>query len=420
MNAPILLIEDNPGDARLVKAWLQEARLVDEIVHVTSLKEGVAWLGHGQPSAILLDLSLPDSSGMDTVCAALKIAGRAPVVVLTGREDEEFALSVLACGAQDYLVKGNFDGGLLCRSIRYARERKGMQEALETAQAQYRAIVEDQTEMICRFLPDGTLTFVNQAFCRYFGKTLQELVGSKIDRQIFVEDKEIVDTLIDRIIPDQPTVTFENRTAMRNGEIRWQQWTDRGIFDANGRTIEFQSVGRDITENKRAEDELRYLATHDMLTHLPNRSLFYDRLEHAIARAKRTDASLTVMLVDLDYFKQINDTYGHSVGDLVLRQMGDRLRSCLRISDTVARLGGDEFVVLIEENSEVSYTNIAEKLISVLSEAYRTGSIVHHMTASIGICLFPQHGEDVEALVKNADIALYRAKGKRNSFVVYS
>jgi len=347
MNGPILLIEDNPGDARLVKVWLQEAKLADEIVHVTSLKEAVEWLGHGQPSAILLDLSLPDSTGMDTVCAAMKTAGNAPVVVLTGREDEEFALSVLACGAQDYLVKGNFDGGLLCRSIRYARERKSMQEALEAAQAQYRAIVEDQTEMICRFLPDGTLTFVNQAYCRYFGKTSQDLIGTLIDRQIFVEDKEIVNTMIDRIVPDQPTVTFENRTTMRNGEIRWQQWTDRGIFDANEKITEFQSVGRDVTESKRAEDELRYLATHDMLTHLPNRSLFYDRLEHAIARAKRTEANLTVMLVDLDYFKQINDTYGHSVGDAVLRQMGDRLRSCLRISDTVARLGGDEFVVLI-------------------------------------------------------------------------
>lgn len=420
MNAPILLIEDNPGDARLVKTWLMEARLVDDIVTVASLKEGVAWLANNQPSAILLDLSLPDSTGMDTVCAALKTAGKAPVVVLTGREDEEFALSVLACGAQDYLVKGNFDGGLLCRSIRYARERKGMQEALESAQAQYRAIVEDQTEMICRFLPDGTLTFVNQAFCRYSGKSPQELIGTRIDRRIFVEDQEIVGTMIDRIVPDQPTVTFDNRTTMRNGEIRWQQWTDRGIFNASGKIVEFQSVGRDITENKRAEDELRYLATHDMLTHLPNRSLFYDRLEHAIARARRTEATLTVMLVDLDYFKQINDTYGHSVGDLVLRQMGDRLRSCLRISDTVARLGGDEFVVLIEENSDVSYTTIAEKLISVLSEAYRTGPIVHQTTASIGVSLFPQHGGDVEALVKNADIALYRAKAKRNSFVVYS
>jgi diguanylate cyclase (GGDEF)-like protein len=186
-----------------------------------------------------------------------------------------------------------------------------------------------------------------------------------------------------------------------------------------------QSIGSQIgqfIERKQAEERVRHLAHYDELTRLPNRTMFNERLGHAIAHARRTERSLAVLFIDLDRFKNINDTLGHEAGDGVLREVADRLRSCLRESDTVGRLGGDEFVVLIEEPPQpLNASMVAQKILAALGTPFSVQAQEFHVTASIGISSYPNDGADLQTLMKNADIAMYRAKEQgKNNFQFYS
>ena len=301
-------------------------------------------------------------------------------------------------------------------------ERKRAEKALRESEARYRAVVEDQTELICRFLPDGTLSFVNEAYCRYFGKQRAELIGSSFMLLIPEQDREFIEEQFTSLSLENPVVTYERRVILHDGQIRWQQWTDRAIFDGQGRFIEFQSVGHDITEQVRVEEQLVYIATHDALTGLPNRRLFNDRLTLELAHAQRNQQKLAVMLLDLDHFKDVNDTLGYSVGDRLLQVVGHRLRSLLRRSDTVARMGEDAFMLILpgivrEENA----TRVAAKILEAFREPLMFDGYELDITTSIGVAVYPNDGGDVDALMKNADIAMYRAKEKgRDNYQRYT
>ncbi len=186
-----------------------------------------------------------------------------------------------------------------------------------------------------------------------------------------------------------------------------------------------RSIGSQIGQyivRQKAEDAVKFIATHDALTGLPNRVLFNERLEHAVAQARRYDRRLAVMFLDLDRFKNINDTLGHDAGDQLLIEVAQRLTGGLRAGDTVCRLGGDEFVILADEiSTPVSVGSLAQKLIAALSKGYALSGREFHVTASIGISAFPDDGQDASMLMKNADIAMYRAKDQgRNAFQFYS
>jgi diguanylate cyclase (GGDEF)-like protein/PAS domain S-box-containing protein len=290
-------------------------------------------------------------------------------------------------------------------------ERQLAEEALRGSEARYRAIVEDQTELICRFLPDGTLTFVNEAYCHYFGKKHEELIGSSLMSFILEGDRAFVEEQFTSLSLENPVVTYEHRIMLPDGEIRWQQWTNRAIFDERGHFIEFQSVGRDITEWVRAEEQLVYIATHDALTGLPNRRLFNDRLALELAHAHRNQQKLAVMLLDLDHFKDVNDALGHSVGDKLLQAVAHRLKSLLRKSDTVARVGDDEFMLILPGIArEYHAAKVAHKILTAVRRPFVLDGHELNITTSIGIAMYPENGEDPDTLMKNADIAMYRTK----------
>jgi diguanylate cyclase (GGDEF)-like protein/PAS domain S-box-containing protein len=290
-------------------------------------------------------------------------------------------------------------------------ERQLAEEALRESEARYRAIVEDQTELICRFLPDGTLTFVNEAYCHYFGKKHEELIGSSFMPLILERDQAFIEEQLTSLSLENPVVTYEHRIMLPDGEIRWQQWTNRAIFDERGRFIEFQSVGRDITEWVRAEEQLVYIATHDALTGLPNRRLFNDRLTLELAHAHRNQQKLAVMLLDLDHFKDVNDALGYSVGDKLLQVVADRLKSLLRRSDTVARVGDDEFMLILPGIArEYHADKVAHKILTAVRRPFVLDGHELNITTSIGIAMYPENGEDPDTLMKNANIAMYRTK----------
>jgi diguanylate cyclase (GGDEF)-like protein len=204
----------------------------------------------------------------------------------------------------------------------------------------------------------------------------------------------------------------------KNGEIFpvWQIISV--VHDKNDKVAEYVSLFIDITQKKRSEAEIVYRANYDALTGLPNRNLLSERLGQAIKQARRESSSVAVMFVDLDFFKQVNDTLGHAIGDRLLQSVAERMRLCVRETDTIARLGGDEFVVLLADiESSAAAGVVAEKIISEMVTPFKLDGHEIHIGASIGITLFPDDGTDVETLFRNADLAMYRAKnaGRNNA-----
>lgn len=280
----VLLVEDNPGDARLVARMLGRTQAELHIHHVRRLDEAVDALQTQEFSIVLLDLSLPDGLGLETLKEVTGAAPQAPVVVLTGMDEERVALEALQAGAQDFLTKGGIDDQHLLRSIRFAIERK------------------------------------------------------------------------------------------------------------------------------RSETRLAYLAHHDPLTGLVNRASFRERLERALRRAEKTGTPSALLFLDLDRFKQINDTLGHEVGDQLLVQVAQRLRASVRGFETVARLGGDEFVVVLEQIDDVeAAASVAQCILQAMSTPFVLGVGERKVSTSIGVAL-SNPGDDVDELLERADEAMYRAK----------
>ena len=292
----VLLIEDNPGDARLIREMIAEDPGAPFELHCAErLSHGLDFLASRPAGLVLLDLSLPDSLGLETFAKVFAHSPAVPIIVLTGTDDATVALKAVQGGAQDYLVKGKLDRELLVRSMQYSIERKRYQVQIE------------------------------------------------------------------------------------------------------------------------------HQANYDALTGLPNRTLLHDRLRQAVFAQRRVRA-IAVVFIDLDRFKFVNDSLGHGAGDELLKQMSERLRSVLRDGDTVARLGGDEFVLILNDqhNEEIVFRAM-QRIMARINEPMIVEGKELYVTCSAGISLHPQDGPDVDTLLKNADVAMYRAKeAGRNNFQFFT
>lgn len=215
----------------------------------------------------------------------------------------------------------------------------------------------------------------------------------------------------------EPFQDFVYQRRDIHGNLRTISVSGRPIFDEQGRFQGYRGTGRDITEQRRAEEQIRHMAQHDALTGLPNRMLLHDRTGQAIAQAQRNRGMLAVLFIDLDRFKTVNDSLGHAIGDRLLKAIAGRLVACMRGSDTIARIGGDEFVVVLGDlDQPEDARHVAQKLLDSLSEPVTIDRHELKVTPSIGICAYPHDGRDVETLMRNADTAMYHAKqmGRNN------
>lgn len=292
----ILLVEDNPGDAKLIQVYLKQICPDDQLLeHVTRLDTALERVYENSYLMMLTDLSLPDASGLDAVARLTVAAPRTPMVVLSGFKDEHLALNALELGAQDFLLKDRIDRFSLMRAIRFSIQRK------------------------------------------------------------------------------------------------------------------------------RAEEQLINLAHYDPLTGLANRNTFHENIVRALSRGERKGERFGLMFLDLDRFKEVNDTHGHEIGDLLLQEVSQRLRSAVREYDTVARLGGDEFAVLIEAPIKAEEVEqMGERILRKLQLPFQLNSKTIQVTGSVGSALYPAHGRSVEKLLRAADTAMYAAKrGGRNNQKVF-
>jgi diguanylate cyclase (GGDEF)-like protein/PAS domain S-box-containing protein len=424
----VLLVEDSPGDARLLREMFNEQGWHStEVTHVACMRDAERHLAERTVDVILLDLGLPDAQGLEVVRRAHIAAPRVPLVVLTGLDDESLAIQVLQQGAQDYLVKGQIETRGLARALRYAIERKVMEDALfeekDRAQATLNCIGD---AVVCADL-SGTITFLNAVAELMTGWSRHEAIGRRLAQVFRVLDSRGRKTM------SIPTLTAPERQELihiplscilvrRDGKEIPIEDSVAPIHDHEGRMTGTVVVFRDVSAARAMTLQMTHSAEHDFLTGLPNRMLLNDRVTQAIVMAQRHEQQVAVLFLDLDGFKNINDSLGHMIGDKLLQSVTKRLMNCARASDTVSRQGGDEFVVLLSEVAHAKDAAIAAmRILDAVAEPHSVDNHDLHITTSVGISVYPEDGLDANTLIQNADTAMYQAKDNgRHSYQYFT
>ncbi|MDE2220358.1 MAG: EAL domain-containing protein [Gammaproteobacteria bacterium] len=291
-------------------------------------------------------------------------------------------------------------------------ERRRAEQALNEANERYQSIFENALEGIFQVTPEGRLLVVNPAMARMFGyDSPAELLADMNDlqHQLYVEPERRAEYR--RQIEAHGSVSnFEFQAFRKNGEVIWvseNAHLRRNVADGS---IYYQGTLEDITDRRVYQAQIERQANYDALTGLANRTLLNGRLHQAISRAAGSASEIAVVFIDLDQFKFINDTYGHALGDGLLQSMADRLRSCVRDSDTVARQGGDEFVLLLQGYRPDDLAGVVQRLHASIALPWRSGRREFHVTSSIGVAVYPTDGDRADVLLRNADAAMYKAK----------
>ncbi len=349
-----------------------------------------------------------------------------PLIVMVGTSQAETLASFHQRERNYYLVAAaaSLFGLLFAAGLMAAlAQHKRVQATLRESEERFRATFEQAAVGIVHTTLDRRYLLVNQKFCDMLGYTREELLAMRSNEIAHPDERELSADLKRALAGEINTYAAEKRYIRKDGSILWVNRTVSLARDRDGKPLYFIRVIEDIGKRKQAEERIQYLATYDTLTGLPNRNTFRDRLTVAIARARRGGQMAALMFLDLDRFKEINDTLGHATGDKVLQATARLLGATLRDVDTISRLGGDEFTVLLENIIEVRQVKtIAEKI----EEAF-SGPIVTHegrdifVTTSIGIALYPLDADNLDALLHAADVAMYRAKQKgRNTYEFYA
>ncbi len=426
----ILLVDDEPRLLSSVYELLKGRHY--RLATATCGREALTELSNLEFDLILLDLRLPDMSGHEIMDFINANGIGSDVIVMSGDVGIEAAIGALKRGAYDYLRKPYSREELLktvenaLQKRKLALENKRIALALENSEKMYRYLVDSSPDIIYMLNHEGRFTFVNDRVQQLLGIGRQELIGEHYSVLVHDEDGE-------RARYAFSERRFDER-ATRNVELRLKSLSGNGsdrIFNntlmaislnANGmrgldqkaKKNEFlgtYGVARDITERKRAEEVIYHQAYHDILTDLPNRMLFKDRLGLAVIQAKRKLSELAVMFIDLDRFKLVNDTLGHVKGDELLQQVALRLKDCLRRGDTLARQGGDEFTIVLPElRDRQDAKAIADKFLESLYRPFDLDGHEVHISASIGIAIYPDDGETIDELLRHSDIAMYQVK----------
>jgi diguanylate cyclase (GGDEF)-like protein/PAS domain S-box-containing protein len=331
-------------------------------------------------------------------------------------DDESLATQALQEGAQDYLIKGQIDARGLLRALRYAIERKAMEEALfvekERAQVTLNSIGD---AVVCTDI-SGNITFLNLVAEKMTGWSRQEAAGrpmAEVFRILDAKSRQTIPNPIEMAVGQNRTMHLPSNCILihRDGfEIPIEDSVSP-IHDREGQATGAVIVFRDVSAARAMALQMIHSAQHDFLTGLPNRMLFNDRVSQAVVLAPRHMKNVAVLFLDLDGFKHINDSLGHPIGDKLLQSIAKRLVDCVRDSDTVSRQGGDEFVVLlseVEQSEDASIT--ASRMLRAVAGAHSIDQHDLHVTASIGVSVYPDDGLDAETLIKNADTAMYQAK----------
>lgn len=424
---PLAFIVDDDFNTRLLmRETLEQAGFAVE--EAENGAEAVSKFCSLMPDVVIMDVVMPEMDGF-TACERLKSASggdRIPILMMTGLDDVESINRAYEAGATDFITKP-VNWAVLGHRLRYILRASSAFDRLRESEARNRAFVNAIPDMLFRVGRDGVCLDYAAAkgdgliadAAGFVGKRLDEFSPGLAERAMHY---------VHRTLESGEIQVFEYELS-QNGTRRFLE----GRVVVSGED-EVLTIVRDFTDRKTAEERIHLLAYYDSLTGLPNRLFFKERLEHALNHARRHKKQLAVLFVDLDRFKRINDTLGHSVGDKLLKGFAEKLEWCIRDTDsvtrtppaefsgTISRLGGDEFIVLLTEiRNEIDVAKIAKRVLNELSQPFALDSYEVFVTASIGIAVYPADGTDCDTLLKNADTAMYHAKDQgRNNFQFYT
>ncbi|GAB4477818.1 MAG: EAL domain-containing protein [Burkholderiaceae bacterium] len=440
----VLLVDDDPVARLLTASALAERRW--NVIEAESGAQALAAFAQHRPDVVVLDALMPELDGFATCERLRRLPGgeHVPVLMLTGLDDEESIARAYEAGATDFFVKSTSQWTLLSQRLRYLLRAARLREQLAASQAQL-----NEAQRIARLgswewdMTRRRVTLSDECYA-IAGLTRQEdgLADWFVWTRVLEDERPRIAELFRHAVAGTGRLDFECRIVRPDGQLRVVHVEAEIERDNGGRAVGVRGVLQDMTDRRQAEDQIRQLANFDSLTGLPNRRFFRDQFAVSLERARQSGTHVALLFIDIDRFKQINDTLGHQAGDELLREVARRLYLAVRETDTVARaamaaagapvsggerredfarLGGDEFTILLTELADVGMVErVAQRLLEVLRVPIACGGHEVFVTASIGVALFPQHGDDVETLVRKADIAMYSVKDAgRNGWQIF-
>lgn len=416
----VLLVASAPAEAKAVRRSLEDSRDGPfKVEWVSRCDDACRRLGSQDRqtiAAVVVDLLLPDSQGIEAFDTLFRAARQIPILILSHSRDENVARLAVQRGAQDYLLEERLDGHSLPRALHNMLERSARAEALFLERERAQITLNSIGDAVISTDLAGNITYLNATAEGMTGWSREEASGRPLQEVL-----RIIDGDTRQPAPNPLAMAIQQNTAVglsancvlirRDGYESAIEDTTTPIHDRSGQMTGAVIVFHDVSVARAMSLKMSYLAQHDFLTKLPNRMLLSDRLTQAIASAHRHKKLLAVLFLDVDHFKHINDSLGHTTGDQLLQSIARRLVACVRDSDTVSRQGGDEFVVLLSEVAraeDAAFT--ADKVLAAVSRLHRIDHQDLHVTVSVGIGVYPADGADAETLLKNADLALRHAK----------
>jgi diguanylate cyclase (GGDEF)-like protein/PAS domain S-box-containing protein len=412
----VLLIEDQPPEVEFICEILCHApggRF--DVSHFPRLEAGLQSLREHPVDVLLLDLCLPDSIGYRTFERARREAPSLPIILMTNLDDQALAERAVRAGAQDYLIKRKIDAELLVRSIRYAIERQRADTALRYSEQRYALAVQGANDGVWDWDLDTGRVYYSSRWCEMLGFAPGE-IGDSIDvwtsRVHPDEGIEFQRTLQSHLNGESAQFCLEYRMRCRDGSYIWVLSRGVAILGAGRRPVRMAGSLTDISGRKQAEAKLVHDALHDALTGLPNRNLLLDHLDLALQQLRgRNGKAHSLLLLDLDRFKHVNDSLGHEAGDRLLVRIAELLRAQVQPGDTLARLSGDEFAVLLADvYTPHQVTQVAQRLLDSCAGPIEINGQDIYVSASIGIAIGSLQYACAHDLLRDADIALYWAK----------
>lgn len=425
----VLVIDDDVSIRDLARHVLTAQGFL--MISADNGTQGLQLFQERKPDIVMLDVMMPEQNGFD-VCTALRRlpeGKHTPVLMITSLDDVESIDRAYQVGATDFVTKP-FNWPLLCHRLRYmlraSHAMSDLTKSRETlADAQRLAGLSSWEWDL-----ESNIVYWSKEIYARFGVP-EDSVNSNSDsfwNLIHPDDRDAVKEAFVAAIKAEKPYNQDYRIVLPNGATQIIHVQGRTEYDLDGRALRMHGTIQDITERKRTEEQIRHLAFYDSLTSLPNRMLFREQLNQALQSARREDRYVAILFLDLDNFKRVNDTLGHTIGDLLLQDVGARLAQCIRAEDslarspsaqphlTVARLGGDEFTVLLGRIANTQdAAKVAQRILDSLSESIVVDGHELFVSASIGIAVYPFDGEDTETLIKNADAAMYHAKNDGRS-----
>lgn len=437
----LLVVDDKSDMLASLKSLLEIQGF--RVTTASATDKAIDEIKRGNFDLILLDILMPQISGHEVLRFVQEKRADIPVIVISGDYSFSSVSTALKRGAFDFIRKpyvadellNAINNALEKRRLEY--EYKTMQQRIQQSEKMHRFMVNNSPDIIYILNERGQFTFINDSVEKLLNVPKDELLGQPYTA--LVSDEEC---------RQHPFTFNERRASGRKTQNREIQLRRRLALDSEGKattlSVPFEinamgiyeldkrtgkrvfrgtyGIARDITDRKQAESFMRFQAYHDLLTGLPNRSLFRDRLSLAISHAKRNGSRVAVMFLDVDRFKVVNDTLGHSIGDLLIQAVARRISSCLREGDTLSRFGGDEFTLLMPNiHTQHDAAIIARKIIAELKEVFYIEQHEIYISGSLGIALYPDNGEQIDTLIQNADIAMYHTKSHgKNGFQFFN